>query len=290
MSAVRMFTVPPEADSCRIYRFLRKYFPELPERFLRDAFSRRDVRVNGKKSGKEIQVFTGDQISVFFPESALSDPLSIVFENSDILLVDKQPGISVEPDAGGGITLTDLCRRHVLSADAGAYPPRACHRLDHRTGGLCVFAKNENAMNIITDVFRKRTLEKYYECLVKGIVKPPSAECRAFLVKDSSRSRVSVLDHPVPGAKRIITGYETLTAGNITRLRVHLITGRTHQIRAHLSALGHPILGDDLYGDRIFNRENKARFLCLYAVSLKMNTQGRLPELDNILFSVKAPF
>ena len=142
----------------------------------------------------------------------------------------------------------------------------------------------------MTEIFRERSLEKEYECLVRGIPKPPRAECRAWLIKDAKAARVQVLDHPREGAKRIITAYDTIEAGPVSRLRIHLITGRTHQIRAHLAALGHPILGDDVYGDRMWNRENRTRTLRLCAVSLKIETGGRLPQLDGRIFSIPAPF
>ena len=159
-----------------------------------------------------------------------------------------------------------------------------------QTSGLCLFAKNQQALDVLEEVFRQRSLEKHYECLVRGIPKPPRAECKAFLVKDAKKARVRVTDHPAPGGREIVTAYETLSAGPVSRLRVHLITGRTHQIRAHLAALGHPILGDDVYGDRAFNRARKTWKLRLCAVSLRLDTKGRMPALDGRLFSIRAPF
>ena len=176
------------------------------------------------------------------------------------------------------------------SGAAPVFAPSACHRLDHRTCGLCLFAKNEAALLILQEAFRDRTIEKYYECLVRGVPKPPSAVCRAWLVKDARRACVRISDHPEADAKPIETGYETLESGPVSRLRVHLITGRTHQIRAHLASLGHPVLGDDLYGDREFNRREKARSLKLCAVSLKLDTEGRLPHLDGREFTITPPF
>ena len=122
------------------------------------------------------------------------------------------------------------------------------------------------------------------------MMKPSTAVCTAYLIKDSDHARVRVLDHPVPGGRKIITAYETMDAGPVSRLKVHLITGRTHQIRAHLAALGHPILGDEVYGDRSFNRLNKARNLKLCAVSLTLETCGKLPSLDHRRFEINSPF
>ena len=107
---------------------------------------------------------------------------------------------------------------------------------------------------------------------------------------DARKAIVRITDRPERDAKPIETGYETLQSGPVSRLRIHLITGRTHQIRAHLAALGHPVLGDDLYGDRDFNRREKARSLKLCAVSLKLDTAGRLPALDGREFTVEPPF
>ena len=109
-----------------------------------------------------------------------------------MLLVNKPAGLSVEPDGRGGVTLTELCARHARERDPGAETPAACHRLDNQTCGLCLFAKNQAAMDILTDVFRNRTLEKRYECLVRGQMKPPAAVCRAWLIKDAEQGRVRI--------------------------------------------------------------------------------------------------
>ncbi len=283
--------IPPQGDGERADRLIARFFPELPERSVRAAFLRRDVKLDGRRAARDDRARAGQELRIYLPDGEEENRLlDIVYEDSRVLLVNKPAGLSVEPDGRGGVTLTELCARHVRKRDPGAEAPAACHRLDNQTSGLCLFARDAESLEILQEVFRERKLEKYYECLVRGIPKPAAAECRAYLVKDARAGRVRIEDHPVPEGKLILTGYETLEAGPVSRLRVHLMTGRTHQIRAHLAALGHPILGDDVYGDRTWNREKKTRSLRLCAVSLKMETGGALPELDGREFRIRAPF
>lgn len=285
------WTVPNAADGQRIDACLRRFLPQLKAEGLMEAFRRRDVKLDGVRVSQDRRVSTGQKVEVYCMEDRiLSDPLEVIYEDQDVLLVDKPAGISVEKDNGNGLTLTDLCLSHVRASDASAPAPMACHRLDNRTCGLCLFAKNDRALEILTEVFRNRTLDKRYLCIVRGQMKPPSASCKAWLVKDAKAGKVRVEDHPVPDGKPIRTDYETLeTRKTCSLLRVHLVTGRTHQIRAHLAALGHPLLGDDVYGDYDFNRREHTRSLRLKAVSLTLDTGGRLPALDGRTFTVKDP-
>ena len=292
---LKEWTIPAGDAGRRVSDCVRRALPDLPESAVRRIFAGRDVKLDGVRVSRDQPVQAGQLLKIYVPDTLAADTgsgpaLSVVYEDADVLLVNKRAGISVEPDARGGDTLTDLCRRYVAQRCPDAFPPAACHRLDNRTSGLCLFAKNPEALEILQDVFRSRMLEKYYICLVRGVMKPPAAVCRAWLVKDARQARVRVTDRPEADAKPIETGYETLESGPVSRLRVHLVTGRTHQIRAHLAALGHPVLGDDVYGDREFNRREKARSLKLCAVSLKLDTGGRLPALDGRTFTISPPF
>ena len=289
--ALKTVIIPPEAEGMKTGLFLRRLFPDLPESAVRKLFDARDVRLDGVRVRKDEPVRAGQELRVFLPDGdGNAASLRIVYEDDDVLLVNKPAGVSVESDVQGAVSLSELCRLHVQAASPSAVPPSPCHRLDNKTSGLCLFAKNEHALAVLEEAFRDRTVEKYYVCLVRGIPKPPEAVCRAFLLKDAEKGKVRILDREVPGARPVITGYETLESGPVSRLRVHLITGRTHQIRAHLAALGHPILGDDLYGDREFNRQHKARALKLCAVSLTVSTGGRLPLLEGKTFEIQPPF
>ena len=291
--AVKTVLIPADAEGMKVSVFLRRFLPSLPESTVRKVFSARDVKLDGVRVSRDTPVRTGQTFCVFLPASFRdTESLRIIYEDDDVLLVNKPAGISVEADDPGSLSLTDLCRIHIGSAsgNAPAFSPAPCHRLDHRTSGLCLFAKNEQSLAVLREAFKLRTVEKYYICLVRGIMKPPSAVCNAWLLKDADRAVVRILDHEVPGARPVTTGYETLQSGPVSRLRVHLVTGRTHQIRAHLAALGHPVLGDDLYGDRAFNRQQKSRSLKLCATELTLNTDGALPALDGKTFLIDPPF
>lgn len=281
----KTIVIPEEAGGMQAEALIRRLLPDLKESDVRKLFERRDVKADGVRVSRDTRLSAGQEMVLFLPDEAPFPELDIVYEDQDILLVNKRPGMPVEP-AEGTLSLAELCRRHA----GEGFPPAPCHRLDIRTGGLCLFAKNQKSLDILTEAFKNRTLEKAYECLVRGEMKPPAAVCRAYLVKDAEKARVRITDRPEPGAREIVTGYETLESGPVSRLKVRLYTGRTHQIRAHLAALGHPLLGDDVYGDRAFNRRMKARSLKLCAVFLKLDTGGALPDLDGRQFEIKAPF
>lgn len=282
-------TVTQAAEGQRIDACIRRFLPEIPPHVLRACFQHRDVKLDGKRVKPDARVCTGQQILVYCMEPA-APPVDVVYEDADVLLINKRAGVSVEPDDKGGASLVELAHKYLLAKDASAAPPRPCHRLDNQTCGLTLLAKHERAEEILLRAFKERTMDKRYICLVRGMMKPPAATCKAYLIKDAAAARVTILDHPAPGARSIATAYETLESGPISRLRVHLLTGRTHQIRAHMAALGHPLLGDDVYGDRAFNRLHHARRLMLCAASLTLETGGELPQLDGRTFTIDCPF
>ncbi len=280
-------TVPAPADGLRVDQFIRRFLPEVDAAEVRDAFRRRDVKLDGRRVRQDARVRQGQLVQVYCMEGSTAP--EIVYEDADVLLVNKRAGVSVVDDARGGVSLTTLVQRY--AADNGGFTPVPCHRLDNQTCGLTLFARNARAEEILRAAFRDRTIDKRYICLVKGQPKPPAATCAAWLLKDAGAARVTVTDRELPGARPILTAYETLEAGPVSRLRVHLITGRTHQIRAHMAALGHPLLGDDVYGDRAFNRAQHAQGkLMLCAAELTLETGGLLPQLDGRRFTVDCPF
>lgn len=276
--------VPESAPTQRLENYVRAAFPLLPASVIRKAFAARDVKMDGVCAGRDAMTEPGAQVRLY---TAYTPELPVVYEDDRILLVNKPAGISVDDDGRGGMTVLSLLTERA----AGQYIPRLCHRLDNPTCGLLLLAKDDESEQTLLSAFRERRLEKKYECLVRGQMRPESATAEAFLIKDAANARVRIVTHAVPGAAPIATRYETLDFdGTVSRLRVTLLTGRTHQIRAHLAFLSHPVLGDDKYGDRTFNRRMKSGGLKLCACSLTLHAGGCLSDLDGRTFSVHPPF
>ena len=283
---MRVYTaiVPPQAAGRRAEDYVAKAMPLLPGHVIRDAFKNRDVKMDGRRVTRDEMTLAGAVIQVY---SDYSFFLPVVYEDDRVLLINKPAGISCEEDDWGGMTV-----QSVLAEQAkGRYTPRLCHRLDNPTSGLLLLCKDDESEQLLLDAFRERRLTKIYQCLVRGEMRPPADTKTAFLIKDARNARVRIVTHETPGALDIATQYETMDFdGILSRLRVTLLTGRTHQIRAHMSFLSHPILGDDKYGDRTLNRRMKASGLKLCATELTLHAGGALAGLDGRRFEIQPPF
>lgn len=206
-----------------------------------------------------------------------------VYLDADMLCVDKDAGLGVA-EADGGDSLE---ARLKIALGGDVYP---VHRLDVGTSGLVLFARNPRAKDALDEAIKTRATRKYYHCEVYGRPEPDGAELRAYLVKHAEAARVEVYDAMRPGAKEIVTRYRTLEAkGETTLLEVELVTGRTHQIRAHLAHAGFPLVGDDRYGDRDRDRIAGAKGLALRAVRLELNFPhgSFLERLDGTILSIE---
>jgi len=252
--------VPASAPKLPIETYLKRAYPMLPTAILRSALKARDIRINGIKCNREMTVHPGDRVDIFIDPKYLTGPPAVLWEGEGLLALEKPAGLPVDADAHG-------IGEDTLIARARAVYPTAqlCHRLDANTGGVILLAIKDEAHARALEAFKRNEVERIYACWVKSIPEPAEATLNAYLIKDPKTSVVTVFDAPRPGARPISTTYRLIeTRENISELEVRLITGRTHQIRAHLAHVGLPILGDDKYGDRAFNRALGAKRMALW--------------------------
>lgn len=232
----------------------------------------KSVKINGVRVGTDMNVKPGDVVYVYLADRE-KDGIEVVYRDDNILVVNKYSGIEVQ----GENSLTE--RINNLLTDAVASP---VHRLDRNTMGLVVFALNKTAETELLESFKVREIDKTYNCVVVGKPQKPAANLKAYLFKDAKKSMVYVSDSPKQGYAPIETHYKLLKQlGELSLLEVKLVTGRTHQIRAHLAHINLPILGDGKYGINKINRRYrvKTQLLCCTKITFHFS-QGTLKYLD----------
>ena len=241
----------------RLDKYLMDQYPALGLGRLNKALRENKVKLNGKKQPLSTRVQNGDTIRLFLTDEQLESrptPAAVfVYEDDNIIIANKPAGLTVD-----GADSDTLIKRVQAKLAAEGKPTHAvlCHRLDTGTSGLVLLAKNNAAEAFLTGAIKAREIEKRYLCVTLGRPNPPAALLRDYLLQDAERGMVYITDTTAGGAKEVITGYETLAvSGRLALLEVELVTGRTHQIRAHLAHIGCPILGDSKYGNNAANRE-----------------------------------
>lgn len=242
---MKKIIVDKKYDGKKLNTFLLDNFNGLTLNSIYKALRKKDIRINNVKTSENCIINAGDEIILFINDEFLYKKynLDIIYEDDNILVVNKPVGIEVISDDKNETTLTKLVLEHFSSIDY----PSPCHRLDRNTSGLVVFAKNKKSLDILLDKFRNMEIDKHYKCTVYGIPKIKKATLISYLFKDRKKSFVYISDEQKKGYQKIITSYRVLSEdlqNNTSILDVTLHTGKTHQIRAHLAHIGHPIIGD----------------------------------------------
>lgn len=279
-------------DNKKLNTYLFNMFPDMLSSTFYKALRKKDIKVNDKRVTENIILHTGDKIEVYISDELLfpynSSLLNVVYEDDNILIINKPENIEVL----GKNSLTSLVQKK-YNDNLFPYP---CHRLDRNTKGLIIYAKNKESLDILFSKFKNKEIEKHYLSKVYGIPSKKQATLTAYLFKDSKKSKVYISDSFKKGYQKIITSYTVLKTdkkNNFSILDVTLHTGKTHQIRAHLSYIGHPIIGDGKYGINEVNKLFNVKTQELYAYKLKFNFKkdnGILDYLNNKEFKINIQF
>ena len=291
----------------RLDKFLRKAVPLLPPSLLYKSVRQKRIKRNGKRCDIGEKLIAGDQIELyindeFFTPSPLPflhapAKVTVLYEDAHILLADKPAGMLVhEDDSGTADTLIYRIQHYLYKAgtyrpeEENSFAPALCNRIDRNTGGIVIAAKTAEALRILNQKIKDREIAKYYLCLVHGVPQEKEATLKGYHLKDAKTNTVRIHAHSLPGAKTAVTKYRLLAQKNSqSLLEVELLTGRTHQIRAHMASIGHPLVGDTKYGVNRMNRNTPLRYQALYSYKLAFaftTDAGALEYLRGQVFEV----
>ena len=311
---MKIFTVTKNDASQRLDRFITKNCPELPAALMFKYIRIKRIKVNGKRAQINTRLSEGDTVEAYINDEFLKQKapkydfmsaparLNIVYEDENLLLVDKRPGMSVHADDTEKVnTLINHIQAYLYQKREwnpkweNAFAPALCNRIDRNTGGIVIAAKNAETLRIINEKIRAHELEKSYLCITVGRPKQPEGKIEGFLLKNEAKKEVRFFHKPVPGGKTAVTLYRTLESrGGLSLVECRLLTGRTHQIRVSMAEIGCPLLGDGKYGKGDVNRRYHETRQALYSYKLRFDfptDAGLLNYLKGQEFTVEnVPF
>ncbi len=282
---MKSFIITNKDAGGRVDRFISKTFDKLPKSLMYKEIRKKNIKVNKKRCTPEQVLSSGDLLELYLKDDVLeirkkhydflnaSTDLDIIYEDDNIILINKKVGVLCHPDGKDYIdNIVARLKRYLYDKkewdpETSTFTPSLANRIDRNTGGIVIGAKNSQALKIMNDKIKAREIEKYYLTVVHGKMSKKSELLSAYLTKNEKKNMVTVTDYQAPNSKKIITEYTVLDYyPDASLLEVKLHTGRTHQIRAHLAHIGHPLYGDGKYGNE------KGRYRqALYSYKLHFN-------------------
>lgn len=300
----------------RLDKLLAKFLNQAPKSFLYKMMRKKNIVLNGKKCTGNEKLKQGDSIKLFFSDETIEkfsagtyvtpkkekiNMLPIIYEDEQVLLMNKPVGILSQKAKDSDVSAVEILINYLMETDQlskeqfRTFHPSICNRLDRNTSGILVAGKTLPALQEMNRFFKERTIAKYYRCLVKGRVIKNEDYIKGYLVKDQKTNKVSITKKETGEGILIETEYCVIQSNDeVSLLEVHLITGKTHQIRAHLASIGHPIIGDYKYGDKQINEMYRQAYglksQLLHAYRLEMpSSDGSLAYLNEKKFVAKLP-
>ena len=270
---MKLITVHKQEEGQRLVKLLGAYLKEAPNSFFYKMLRKKNITLNGKKADGTEKLKCGDEIRLFLSDETYEKfagkvqpkekfpmaKLNIVYEDSNVIFINKPAGMLSQKSVPSDVSLNEYLLGYLEKSgqwkqeESKAFRPSVCNRLDRNTSGMVICGKSMAGLQQMAALLKDRSLHKYYLCLVKGVM-TESQHLEGYLLKDENSNQVKIFQKETEGAAHIITEYEPLyTDGEVTLLKVTLVTGKSHQIRAHLSSIGHPIIGDPKYGERKVN-------------------------------------
>lgn len=300
----------------RLDKLLAKFLNQAPKSFLYKMMRKKNIVLNGKKCTGNEKLKQGDSIKLFFSDETIEkfsagtyvtpkkekiNMLPIIYEDEQVLLMNKPVGVLSQKAKDSDVSAVEILINYLIETNQlskeqfRTFHPSICNRLDRNTSGILVAGKTLPALQEMNRFFKERTIAKYYRCLVKGRVIKNEDYIKGYLVKDQKTNKVSITKKKTEEGVPIETEYCVIQSNDeVSLLEVHLITGKTHQIRAHLASIGHPIIGDYKYGDKqineMYRQEYGLKSQLLHAYRLEMpSSDGSLAYLNDKKFVAELP-
>lgn len=310
---MREIIITQNEENQRLNKFLSKYLNKAPSSFIYKMLRKKNIKINNiKATGSEILI-KGDVLQLYLSDDTIENfmeekvvnlnatPLSIIFEDSNILIVNKPAGVLSHPNNKvDKDTIVDRIHYYLYKSGdfkthiESSFTPAICNRLDRNTSGIVICGKNLSTVQYLNELIANNNIYKYYRTIVKGSLKEKGTLV-GYHVKDNHINQVRVSKNKVLNSKKVHTEYTPIKYTNdFTLLSINLVTGKSHQIRSHLQSINYPILGDRKYGDKELNLWLKRKFnisnQLLHAEKIHFyKAEGILRYLQGKSFSCSAP-